>query len=325
MMRYEWLDERIDEIIERYEDGQSTHQIADVFDVSAPTIHRRLREQNVSMRNGGPEYARLENRIDDIVAQYVDHGHSVHAIATDYDTTRAAIQHHLEEAGVEYTEPTSQTAHLDFNPSHISLVQGELLGDGCLHRQNDGRCFFQLSTTTKSHAVRLVENLPEGVFPEGQPNQFTRPNHFNDEDYTLWTVSSRPHSLFDRLYEDWYEVRDENNRKIIPEEFTLDRTAILHWYWGDGSCSIRESGAPRVCFATHGFPKSSVDHLQSELDRMGYDNYAIEQKGVNDGSGLFIRLRDYDARSFLDDFRRFSSLPEYDHKFPVPIRNDERK
>jgi hypothetical protein len=108
----------------------------------------------------------------------------------------------------------------------------------------------------------------------------------------------------------------------VPEDFVLNQTALLHWYWGDGSCSIRESGAPRVSFATHGFPESSVQLLQSEVDRLGYDNYAVEQKGVEDGSGLLIRLRDYDARHFLDDFCRSNMLPQYDYKFPVPERDE---
>ncbi|MFB9824231.1 helix-turn-helix domain-containing protein [Halobaculum roseum] len=322
-MRYEWLDESIDELAERYDAGQSLREIADEFGVSTPTIHNRLKDHDVSMRNGGPEYVRLEHRTDELVAQYVDHDRSAQAIADDYNTSRAAIRYHLEQAGVDYTPPASKTADLDFNPYQVSLIQGELLGDGCLHRRTDEGCFFQLSTTTESHAVRLIENLPESLFPDGQPNKFTRENHFNGEDYTMWTVTSRPQSRFEQLYEDWYEVREENNRKVVPEAFTLDRTALLHWYWGDGSCSIRDRGAPRVSFATHGFPEASVEHLRSELDRLGYDNYAVEQTHVEDGSGLFIRLRDYDARSFLEDFRRFSSLPEYDHKFPVPIREDE--
>lgn len=319
--RYEWLDERIDELVERYEKGQSTHQIADAFDVSAPTIYKRLQEQDVSMRNGGPKYVLLEDRAEKIITEHVEHSRSTEAIAHDYGTSIAAIRYHLQSADIESEPTSSKIVDLDFNPYHISLVQGELLGDGCLHRREDG-CFFQLSTTTETHALRLIENLPDDLFPQEQPNEFTRTNHFTDEDYTMWTVTSRPQSLFGQLYEDWYEVREENNRKIVPEGFALNRTAILHWYWGDGSCSIRESGAPRVSFATHGFPDTSVEHLQSELDRLGYDNYATEQKGVEDGSGLLIRLRDYDARAFLDHFRPLSSLPEYDHKFPVPIREE---
>lgn len=145
-------------------------------------------------------------------------------------------------------------------------------------------------------------------------------NQFTDNEYTMWTVSSRPQPLFERMYEQWYEIREENNRKLVPDDYDLDRTALLHWYWGDGSCSIRKRGAPRVSFATHGFPEQSVQHLPTEIERMGYDNFVVEQEGTQDGSGLFIRLRDYDARRFLDYLRRLNTFPQYDRKFPVPLK-----
>jgi hypothetical protein len=55
---------------------------------------------------------------------------------------------------------------------------------------------------------------------------------------------------------------------------------------------------------------------------MGYDNYVVEQEGTQNGSGLFIRLRDYDARRFLDDLRRLNKLPQYDRKFSVPLKEE---
>jgi len=48
-MRYEWLDGRTDELVDRHESGQSLREIADAFGVSAPTIHRRLRDTDVNM------------------------------------------------------------------------------------------------------------------------------------------------------------------------------------------------------------------------------------------------------------------------------------
>jgi hypothetical protein len=322
-MRYEWLDDRIDELVARYEAGQSLQDIADVFGVTKPTIHRRLRETDIAMRNGGSRHVHLEDCVGDLVDQYVKRERSLQAIADQYETSIATIRFFLENTGIDCGEINPRTTDVGFNPSQVSVIVGELLGDGCLYRREIGTCFFQLSTTTRAHALRLIEKLPEKLFPESQPNSFTRMNQFSEEEYTLWTITSRPQPLFERMYDEWYEIRAENNRKVVPEDFALDRTALLHWYWGDGSCTIRERGVPRVSFATHGFPEASVHHLQTELNRLGYDNYSVEKKDVEDGSGLSIRLRDYDARSFLDDFRRLSSLPQYNHKFPVPIRDRE--
>lgn len=240
-----------------------------------------------------------------------------------YETSVTAIRYHLENAGIDCPQRNPRTTDIDWRPFQTSVIKGELLGDSCLHRRrHTGSCFFQLSTTTKAHANRLKTKLPAGLFPDSQPNSFTRPNQFTDEDYTCWTVTSRLQPYLNRLYETWYEVRDEYTRKRVPKDFTLDYTALLHWYWGDGNCSIRESGAPRVSFATHGFAEQCVRHLQSELDSMGYDNYAVEQGRVNDGSGLYIRPRDYDARTYLNDLRQVNTLPQYDRKFPVPIKDE---
>lgn len=56
---------------------------------------------------------------------------------------------------------------------------------------------------------------------------------------------------------------------------------------------------------------------------MGYDNYAIDQENTEDGSGLVIRLYDYGAHNFINDLRRLNTLPEYDRKFPVPVRDHD--
>lgn len=320
--RYEWLDERADELVQRYESGQSLQDIAAEFDVSTKPIRTRLRERDIDMRNGGRSYEHLETYADEIISQYANAGDDLQTIADRYETSVTAIQYYLENADIASEPPSPQRTDLGFTPAQLSIVRGELLGDGCLYRVEPGKCFFQLSTTTRSHAEWLLERLPDQLFPDGQPNTTTRSGGLGDGEYTSWTVSSRQQPVFDRMYESWYRECSGNNSKIVPENYRLDRTALLHWYWGDGNCTIRDSGAPRVSFATHGFTKRGVSRLQSEVDRLGYDNYSIEQGNVENGSGEYIRLRDYDARQFLDDFRRRNPLPEYDYKFPVPKRDN---
>lgn len=71
MKRYDWLDDRIDELVTRYESGQSLREIADALGVTAPTIHHRLQETDIEMRNGGPRHVRLEDRVEELIDQYV--------------------------------------------------------------------------------------------------------------------------------------------------------------------------------------------------------------------------------------------------------------
>ena len=96
--RYEWLDERVDELIERYESGQSLQDIADIFDVSPPTIQRRLHEHDVEMRNGGRSYGKLEMYADEIISQYAKAGDDLQTIADRYETSVTAIEYYLDDA-----------------------------------------------------------------------------------------------------------------------------------------------------------------------------------------------------------------------------------
>lgn len=316
--RYEWLDEHVDEIVERYvEEGQSLREIANHFGVSAPTIQRRLHENDVSTSRGGPQYVQLNDKVDEIVERYVDERESLQSIADDYGTAAEPIKRRLQEADVELRSTKRKTVDIGFSPYQVSVIQGELLGDGCLYKQGPGSCFFQMSNTIKKHTLRVMEKLPDDLFPDTHPYSVTRSDGYGPE-YTNWIISSRLQPLFREMYSDWYEEHDDYRRKVVPEDYRLDETALLHWFWGDGCCSIRESGAPRVEFATHGFPEESVETLQRGLDWFGYDNYTIQVKGVDNGSGLVIRLSDVSARDFLEDLRPRNSIAEYDYKFPVP-------
>ena len=133
---------------------------------------------------------------------------------------------------------------------------------------------------------------------------------------TQWVMRTRVQPLFRELYDTWYESYENKHRKVVPKNYTLDETALLHWYWGDGNCVLRDSGAPRISFATHGFPEESVKTLQSELETLGYPNYAVEQQDVSNGSGLAIRLRDGASRHFIGQLGPRNVLSEYEYKFP---------
>ncbi|TVT94426.1 LysM peptidoglycan-binding domain-containing protein [Haloferax volcanii] len=320
-MRYEWLDEQVDEIIRLYVDeDQSMQSIADEFDVSSGTIRKRLLENDVSTRPEGSRYVWLDDHTEDIVERYTEKGESLQTIATNYGTSADAIKRRLLESNVELRDPPSEPDDLGFTPSQVSIVVGELLGDGCLYQMESGSCVFQVTNNKREHVAHVKRRLPDGLISSGQPYSVTRSNAFTDGDYTQWVIRSRVQPLFRELYDSWYESYEDRHRKVVPENYKLDETALLHWYWGDGNCILRDSGAPRVSFATHGFPEDSVKTLQSELESLGYANYTVKQKGVTNGSGLGIRLRDGSSRHFIGQFGPRNVVSEYDYKFPTVER-----
>jgi|AntDeeMetageno51_2_1112566.scaffolds.fasta_scaffold00488_11 Zn-dependent peptidase ImmA (M78 family) len=123
-MRYEWLDERVDEFIERYEAGQLLQDIADAFEVSTPTIQRRLHEHDVTMRNGGPNYVRLKNHVDELVDQYCNQQRSLQTIAEHYETSIKAVQFQLEKADVDCELTNPKTANIGFSRSKTRSYRG---------------------------------------------------------------------------------------------------------------------------------------------------------------------------------------------------------
>ncbi|MDQ2072341.1 endonuclease I [Haloarcula sp. H-GB4] len=271
----------------------------------------------MSTERGGHPHVRLEEKDDEIVDRYVEQGEPLQSIATDYGTVPEQIRYRLRESGIELRSTDGKAVDVGFSPHQISVIQGELLGDGCLFQRESGGCFFRLSNSVKEHTLRVEEKLPDGLFPENAPRSNTRADTFGPE-YTMWILRSRLQPLFEEMYSDWYKKYDGKRRKVVPEDFQLDRTALLHWFWGDGCCSIRDSGAPRIIFSTHGFPESSVQTLQAELERFGYDNHTSKQEHVENGSGLGIQLSDISARNFLEDTRPRNSVMAYNYKFPVP-------
>lgn len=312
MRRITRLDDNIDEIIERYENGESKQEIADDFDVSRTTIRNRFLEYGAhewsDYGRGGP----IDDCISDIVYRYVVCRDSLQTIADDLETSAQTIKERLLASGVQLRPWT-----LGFTNEHVSIIQGELLGDGCIYEREPGACHFRLETTTREHAAYLKRELSDGFFPEGHPYSNERTTELGNGPSTRWIVYSRTQEKMAEMHETWYEEYDGGYRKVVPPGYSLDRRALLHWYWGDGSVGYRKDGTPRVDFSTHGFPEESVVRLQRELEEIGYENYTVNHSHVENGSGLAIRLTDGASTPFLEDMVDSNCIEGYAYKFEL--------
>jgi transposase-like protein len=308
MIRNQEVDDDKEAIIRQYSaEDKSTVELAEEYDVAPNTIRNRLKEWDVDIRSVGQRYGWLDDCLDDIIEQYVEQGDSLQTIADQYGTTTSPIKRRLQEAGVEL-----RPADYTFTDEQISVIQGELLGDGCLYRRHETACHFKLENTVKAHPEYVQTKLPK-IFPETQPYSNDRSTKWGDS--TRWIIYSRGQELFGQLHNEWYERYDGQHRKVVPEGFDLDETAMLHWYLGDGSLSQRANGAYRLHFSTHGFPEASVRRLQDQLDSLGYDTYTAHASHVENGSGLAIYVSRESSIKLLDRLAEKNPIEAYEYKF----------
>lgn len=308
-MRYTWLDEKKSEIIEKYStDGASLPDLGTEYGVAPNTIRNRLQEWGVEIDTVGQRYEWLDDHVGEIVEQYVTYEESLQAIADEFGTSAAPIKKRLLEAGVEL-----RPVDYSFTEEQVSVIEGELLGDGCIYRRHDTACHFRLESTVKAHPAYVCDLLPNGVFPNTQPYSLQRSTKWGDN--ARWIIYSRGQQLFDALHSEWYEQNGDSLRKVVPEEFELTETALFHWYIGDGSLSRRENGSYRMHFSTHGFPETSVRQLQTQLDSMGYDNYTSLASHVENGSGLAIYIATASSEKLLNRLASLNTVDEYEYKF----------
>jgi transposase len=308
-MRITALDEERERIIHQYTiEGMSMYELAEEYGVALNTIRNRLDEWDIEVDSRPHRYDWLDECVKEIVERYVYHEESLKTIADHYGTTTSPIRKRIREAGVEL-----RPVEYSFSDEQISVIEGELLGDGCIYRRHETACHFKLENTVRGHPEYVRDVLPYGVFPTSQPYSLDRSTKWGDN--SRWIIYSRGQEIFDELHEQWYERHDGSYRKIVPEGFELTETAILQWYLGDGCLSQRANGAYRLHFSTHGFPESSVRRLQAELESLGYDSYTSLSSRVENGSGLGIVVSRESSIELLDRLAPENPIEAYEYKF----------
>lgn len=124
---------------------------------------------------------------------------------------------------------------------NLSVIEGGLLGDATL------RCRDNYSLIANPYFKRCNKFLDHVEWVANQcfhTDSFARIkfNHRYDariKKYTdSWCFESLTHKELRPIFDRWYP--ENNNRvKLVPKDFVLDTTSLLHWFLDDGSCSIR--------------------------------------------------------------------------------------
>ncbi len=165
------------------------------------------------------------------------------------------------------------------NSQFKEVVDGELLGDGCITKGSRGYSTFALTCGNKGYAEYLHSVMAPLLNSKSKVHYRTTKPHSINGKY----ISPRPqyclryaHKVFDHFYDRWYSPK-----KCIPSDIELTSGVCLHWYLGDGSITSNRTLQARL--STDSFTEKEVERLASQLKQK-----TLAPKIANERDGIYI-------------------------------------
>lgn len=251
---------------------------------------------------------------EEIVSRY-KRGETMEEISKDFPVCRRTIGRWLNHWNVD-KRTLSRAVHLSrmndcsLNRKQISVIEGELLGDGSLQKYKNrqhGDYYFILNSTVLGHCLLLKSELPDGLSCEKTPYEVGR----KIRDSPIWSFKTRSCPDFTKLRERWYE----SGKKEVPKSLSLNKTSLYHWYIGDGSIRKKSNKPYYIFFSTDGFTKKSIKLLSEKLTNLGYETRIWQSSNPKTGCGLRIFLLREASIKFLNNIT--NKIPEYDYKWKI--------
>lgn len=146
------------------------------------------------------------------------------------------------------------------------LIDGLLLGDGCISRDCPGRVVVG-QHPSRIGWLRLIQRQLATI---GIRSSISKPRtieggHKVDGRRFKDTISVRlvtpVYDIIEAHYARWYP----GGKKRVPADLRLTPIVLMHWFCGDGSARRAE-----LQFATNGFSHREVDRLAAKLSRYGF-------------------------------------------------------
>lgn len=174
------------------------------------------------------------------------------------------------------------------------IVDGELLGDGCIFRKKvkNRQCYeysFIAGSVRREYAEYVHRKIGSKLDSKARIKTC---QSSGEKDFYSVRFSN---VVFKNFYERWYT---NGTHKIhVPQDFELSPSVCLHWYLGDGSL---DSSARRHMFEitlhTECFDRDSIEYLMNRLSQ----NVGIAVKTRKSKQWRALRIHGDDARQFLN-------------------------
>jgi len=153
---------------------------------------------------------------------------------------------------------------MDIDDGLRQILEGELLGDGCLSRTKQCiNAMFQYKTSNLQYSeyVKSLFNIfdPSNDYDHSQYTHLERATGYS------WYTKTNP-SLTE-IYDRWYP----DGIKIVPRDLELTPLVCLHWYIGDGCLETNHKTKQQyIELHTQGFNESNIDLLVQKLNDLGF-------------------------------------------------------
>lgn len=199
--------------------------------------------------------------------------------------------------------------------SEIEVIEGEILGDGCLSMDEErNKNFIYRHSCKYSEFILWIQTLlPNVRWPE--KGLSTRKDSKTGKIY--YGVSSKIHPDFSKIHERFYIYSEEKKRYIkrIPKDLILTPVKLLHWFLGDG-CLWREKEKKKlwhIFYSTQGFDFDDLELIvKPQMVKMGID---CKIKKGKSGPALIIYAKSFERLYETMGFE--SPVNCYNYKFEI--------
>ena len=184
-----------------------------------------------------------------------------------------------------------------FTDRQLQVIQGTLLGDGCLISSTTTTNFlYRLSITHGEKQLAYLKWKMRELYPTYDTDE---PHKCFSKGRTFYVAGTRWHQTFN----DFRLLFYPNGEKVIPLSVieSIDALGLAVWFMDDGSWNPNPR-ARQACISTDSFPSPMVEAAAEILkSRFGLKSsvYTINAKGSY-GRGVYSRL--VFLRSGIHDF-----------------------
>lgn len=210
---------------------------------------------------------------------YIQKKESMHKIARGLRCDHTLVDYWMKKFQIpkrscSEAQRLRQSNHVTLTKELLELLNGMLLGDGHLARQEKGWSpKLWRPCKHEEYLVWLSAKLFQlGVEQGGKINKYTRlmqlPGNKHSKFYTSFLYSSRSYLELVKLHDLWYRKARKEEKfktgkqkkyiKILPGNLQLTSLTCLMWYLGDGTLCKRWG---YLNFATQCFTTDEIDFL----------------------------------------------------------------